>query len=295
VQWYNSRKMDRFIYKVISKRFAEVQSGEAKISKSVLSLALRCYLDENPTTAGRRLDASFQKAAAANIRLFLFAGHDTTSSTLIYCYHLLSSHPKVLARVRSEHDRVFGTKLTASQLKERIVERPHHLNELPYTMAVIKETLRLNPPASSIRMGLPEVDIVDEYGQRYPTEGCHVFMINGALHRNPKYWKNAEQFVPDRWLTEVEDDMHPVEGAWRPFQLGPRSCIGQTLAIMELRVALVMTIREFHIRPAYEEWDAMHPSSRIKTIDGDRVYPMEMGGGGAHPADGYPCRVTLTT
>lgn len=62
---------------------------------------------------------------------------------------------------------------------------------------------------------------------------------------------------------------------------------------MELRVALVMTISEFDVRPAYDEWDKLHPSTRIREIDGNRVYPTEKGGGGAHPADGYPCRISL--
>ncbi|KAI0520761.1 hypothetical protein F5B22DRAFT_644507 [Xylaria bambusicola] len=73
---------------------------------------------------------------------------------------------------------------------------------------------------------------------------------------------------------------------------GERSCIGQTLAQMELKVALVMTMRTFDIIPAYAEWDGLHPKKGIKTVNGNRAYQAEMGGGGAHPADGFPVLVT---
>ena len=71
------------------------------------------------------------------------------------------------------------------------------------------------------------------------------------------------------------------------------ACIGQTLALAELKVALVMTLREFEIVGAYEEWDRMFPREGVKVIGGNRAYQAEKGAGGAHPADGFPCRVVL--
>ena len=285
--------MNRYLHAEVDKRFSEIKAGSGKASKSVLSLALQGYQHETQAENVDAVDQAFKDTVTANLCLFLFAGHDTTSSTLVFCYHLLATHLEILSRVRSEHDQIFGKDQSASQLRDSVLQRPQCLNELPYTMAVIKETLRLHPPSSSMRVGRPGVDIIDEDGRHYPTEGCNVFTLNPAIHRNPKYWKEPEKFIPDRWLVGSQDDLHPVEGAWRPFQLGPRSCIGQSLALMELRVALVMTISEFDVRPAYDEWDELHPTTRIREIDGNRVYPTEKGGGGAHPADGYPCRVSL--
>ena len=77
------------------------------------------------------------------------------------------------------------------------------------------------------------------------------------------------------------------------MEFGPRSCIGQTLALLELRIALVMTMREFAITPAYDDWDQSHPRDGIKEVNGNRAYQAEKGGGGAHPADGLPCTVVL--
>jgi sterigmatocystin biosynthesis cytochrome P450 monooxygenase len=104
---------------------------------------------------------------------------------------------------------------------------------------------------------------------------------------------DPESFIPDRWIVGFEDKLHPVEGASRAFQIGPRRCIGQTLVLKEIQIALVIRIRTFDIRPAYDEWDKLNPTKGIKEIEGNRACPSEYGWGGAHPADGYPCRVTF--
>ncbi len=293
---YNSWRMNRYIEAEIEKRIAErthdsTSQVDRKRSRSIISLVLDRYLEEEQVQDRALPKKAFKKVATSQLRLFLFAGRDTTSSTLLYCYHLLATHPKELSRLIAEHDQVFGTDI--SQVHEMISQDPQRLNQLPYTSAVIKEVLRLFPPAASMRQGRPGADIIDEEGRRYPTEGCNVWALTLAIHHNPKYWKEAESFIPDRWLVGPEDPLYPVKGAWRPMEFGPRSCIGTTLALLELRIALVMTIREFHITPAYDEWDASHPRNGIKTFNGNRAYQAEKGGGGAHPADGYPCRVVL--
>jgi len=292
VRWYNDRLMDRYIESEIDKSYARTKATGEKPSKSVLALALQDYI-QNSTSNTDTIHPAFKEALKANMRLFLFAGHDTTSSTLIFCYHHLSKHPSALAKMKSEHDQVFGKFESADQLRETILSRPQLLNSLPYTMAVIKETLRLNPPSSVIRKGKAGVYITDDEGTRYPTEGCNVFALNPALHRNPKYWPEPESFLPERWLASPGDSLHPTEGSWRPFNAGQRGCIGQTLAVLELKIALVMTVREFSVRPAYEEWDERVGRKGMKTVNGERCYSAEVGGGGAHPADGYPCRVDV--
>lgn len=271
------------------------EKPESKQSKSMIDLALESYMTKDGAGPVRKMDMTLKAMIARQIRLFLFAGSDSTSSILCYCYYVLSSHPECMTRVRAEHDSVFGTDLSA--VPTAIVQTPHLLNQIPYTHAVIKEVLRLFPPASSLREGAPGVDIVDPHGRRYPTRGTFVWVIHQALHRNPAYWKRPDEFLPERWLTiDPDDDLHPVKGAYRPFELGPQNCIGQNLATLELRCALVMTAREFNIRAAYDEWDDAHAyarsrpsSSAPKTVNGERAY--QVGKGGAHPADGFPCRV----
>ncbi|KAL2850257.1 cytochrome P450 [Aspergillus pseudoustus] len=298
VLWYNNRTMNSFIYDEIDRAY---HNPPDRPTKSVIALALKQYMKEEEEEQKRKggakkLDPAksleeFKRRVAPQLRVFLFAGRSTTSSTLLYVYYLLAKHPGVLEKVRAEHASVFGEDYPQAGAKIR--HDPTLINQLPYTLAVIKETLRLFPPAASMREGREGVEIIGDDGTRYPTAGFNVWTLSVALHHNSTYWKEVETFIPERWLVGPEDPMYPVKGAWRAFEFGPRSCIGQTLATLEMRIALVMTLREFDIVPAYDEWDAANPSAGIKVVDGHRAYQSEKGGGGAHPADGLPVRVAF--
>jgi cytochrome P450 len=292
--------MNHYINAEIEKRIAEHLNGftsglKQKRSKSIISLVLEQYIKEKQVQGQATSRKAFKQIVAPQLRVFLFAGRDTTSSTLLYCYHMLATHPEILTTLRKEHDEVFGTDFSCAH--ETISQHPQRLNQLPYTAAVIKEVLRLFPPAASMREGRPGASIVDEHGHIYPTEGCNVWLLTLGLHHNPNYWKEAESFIPERWLVGPEHPLYPIKGAWRAFEFGSRGCIGQTLALLELRIALVMTVREFEIRPAYEEWDEINTKNKkegsINMVYGNRAYQAKKGGGGAHPADGYPCRVSF--
>ncbi|KAK1455969.1 AflN/verA/monooxygenase [Colletotrichum cuscutae] len=211
--------------------------------------------------------------------------------TLLYCYYLLSQNPEIISRTIAEHNEVFGT--DSSQVQDKIHKDPQLLNMIPYTVAFIKVVLRIFAPAGAMRQGRSDVQIVDADGRVLPTEGCNVWTLVQAIHHNPKYWKDPDACIPERWLVAPEDPLYPQKGAWRPFEWGPRNCIGQTLAMLELRIALVMTVREFVIKPAYEDWDKLHPKSGIRSVKGNRAYQAVKGGGGAHPADGFPVRIGL--
>ncbi|TVY73120.1 Cytochrome P450 monooxygenase aflN [Lachnellula suecica] len=292
VEWYNSRQMDSYIKKEVGKRWKLHQSNsEKEFSTAVVDLAIQGYIASQPAGSPKlqRLDKEFVTVVTRQIRLFLFAGHDVTSSSIVYCFHLLSKNPSSLQRIREEHKSVLGT--DASALPTMISSRPHILNNLPYTTAVMKEAMRLFPGASGIRTGAPGVDLVDGKGNRYPTEGKNIWILHQALQRNPLYWKRPDEFLPERWLVGPDHELYPVKGAWRPFEFGPRNCIGQGLVMMELTVVLAIVLAEFHIVPAYEEWEEKHGVKGARTVDGERAYQIEKGG--AHPADGYPCKVSF--
>jgi cytochrome P450 len=219
-----------------------------------------------------------------------FAGHDSTSTTICYCYYLPSKNAEALASMRKEHDEVLRRDLSSAA--EQLSSNASVLNKLPYTAAVIKGTLRLFPPASSMRLGRPDIELTDRQGIRYPTKGCHVWINHMALHRNPRCWPEPDVFKPERWLVSSDHPLHPAKGAWRPFEHGIRNCIGQTLAMVNIKTVLALTVREFDVRDAYAEWDAAHPTRRIKHVNGERAYCIERGG--MHPADGFPCKIALT-
>ncbi|KAL8716977.1 MAG: hypothetical protein Q9225_005738 [Loekoesia sp. 1 TL-2023] len=295
---WNARRMVSFVSREMDRRFLRnvnhPESSSGARSRTIIDLALDKYLTEQggnkPGEA--TMDATFKDAAVCQIRTFLFAGHDTSSSTLCYCYHLLSVHPRICDEVIMEHNQVLGQNL--GQAASMIGENPHLLNQLPYTLAVIKETLRLYPPASSTRQGEPGFSIVASDGRQCPTDGFLVWSNHMAIHRNPHSWKQPDDFLPQRWLVGKDDFLfNGDKGAWRSFEYGPRNCIGQELAILELKLILAVTLRKFKVESAYDEYDKTQPRKGPKTVDGDRVY--QVLSGAAHPSDGFPCKVSMRT
>ncbi|KAI9884809.1 MAG: hypothetical protein M1823_003398 [Watsoniomyces obsoletus] len=289
VHWYNNQRMNRYVKRELEDRYA--RRSDTSKSKSIVDLALKAYTAENVTdqTTSKHMDPTFQEFAISQIKLFIFAGHDTTASTICYVYHLLSQDPVALQRVRDEYDNVFGRDL--SRTSSMITSQPHLLNQLPYTLAIIKETLRLYPVVNAPRAGQPDFFLTDDTtGHRYPTENCIVWLNHHALHRNPNFWIRPNEFVPERWLVGSDDPLHPVRNAWRPFELGPRNCIGKELAMLEVKMIMALTLRELDVKGAYEEWDRMKGRGKGgRNVNGERAYQIQLGT--AHPSDGFPCRV----
>ncbi|KAF6807702.1 cytochrome p450 71b25 [Colletotrichum musicola] len=311
VHKYNGFRMERYIAGVQRRQETSNNDDDCVISRAVSKVAARKTekASENPY---RQLGGKkhFDQVIKSQMRFLLLAGYDTTGSTITYVLHMLSQYPEVLARVREEHNEVLGADV--SRAAQQLKENPHMVNRVPYTTAVIKETLRLYPPTSTLRNGKPDFCLYDreEPGSttRYPTEGCIVFGNHHGLHHNPRYWKEPDAFVPERFLVSPNDPsgLHPLPDAWRPFEKGPRACMGSELAMVEIKAVIMLVAREFDFTPSYQEWEAAQaksakgdskiglgvllPGGAPKHVNGDRVY-QTTGGGGSHPADGYPCRV----
>jgi len=284
---YNKHRMNRYLSRELDSRYSVIHGKADNKNKSVIDLALKTYLAENPSTAG--INATFKDFAMAQIKLFIFAGHDTTSAGAIFTYHLLAQHPDILSKVRAEHDTVFGS--NAADISSILSSKPQLLNQLPYTLAVVKETLRIYPTVAALRDGQPDFYLSGDDGQRFPTDHCIIWGDHYGTHHNPCHWPHPEEFLPQRWLVPEGDPLYPPKNAWRPFERGPRNCIGQEVALTEIKVMLVLTVRQFDVRDAYEEFDALKGNPKGRKVNGQRAYMMGRGGG--HPADFYPCKVTF--
>ena len=182
--------------------------GQKKQRKRVIiDLALEEYrsqkddAENGKTKPGSKIDDEFKQAAITQIRAFIFAGHDTTSSTICYAIYMLQKHPECLARIRSEHDDILGNVEGTPQV---IKNEPHIVNRLEYTMCVIRETLRLWPAASSTRTGDPGFMLYDpKTSEALPTEDILVWIVHYSQHRNPEIWgESANTFDPSRFLPE---------------------------------------------------------------------------------------------
>ena len=294
-QGYYIWRMNRYMSRQLENCFTAHQDltvgDKHDAYRTVVNLALNEYLKEQPgSNAVRCLDADFKRFAVSQMKVFILAGHDTTSATLCYVYYTLSRNPSALQRVRAEHDDIFGSDIT--QTTAAITENPYALNNLPFTLAVIKETLRLFPPSSATREGEPGFSLTQD-GRQYPTEGFTIWCSHQGIHREPLYWPQPDSFIPERWLVSDGDPLHPIKGAWRPFEWGPRNCIGQELALLELKIAMVMTLRNFNITASYDTWDHVHRTKEPRTVNNERAYYAMKGT--TRPVDGFPSKVTVVT
>ena len=291
VEWWNGRQMDKYIGSELDQRFSEYKTDTSdKRQKSIIDLVLQAYIAQSGESKPERLNPDFRTFAIRQIRLFVFLGHDSTSSTICYALHCLSQSPDALSRIRLEHNRVLGE--DPSKAPTLLEENPKLLNDLHYTAAVIKEALRLFPPAATSRQGKPGTSIHDDLGTICPTDDViMLWTIHVELHRSPKYWKRPNDFLPERWLVEPSHELFPVKDAWRAFEHGPRNCVAQGVVETELKIILACLVREFEFRPAYDEWDRRYLGKGVRSYRGERAYQMEEAA--AHPVEHYPCRVFM--
>ena len=120
--WYYARAMDSYIKNVIHERLQlrnsgilQVQVGATATRRPVIDLAVDEYLLPGETQEkSTSIDDTFQQLAVEQMKTFFFAGHDTSSSTICYIYHILNLHPESLAKVRQEHDEVFGDRVNTA-------------------------------------------------------------------------------------------------------------------------------------------------------------------------------------
>ncbi len=169
-RWKNGRIIDKHIGQILESKYASEKQVGTSGSKSkgqrkraIVDLALEAYRDQKFDGAGQEqtaatMDEEFKKSAIVQLRAFIFAGHDTTSSLICYALYALQRDPVILKRIREEHERVLGP---TTETAQNIRNDPHIVNKLEFTMAVIKEALRLWPPASSTRTGEAGHDIRD--------------------------------------------------------------------------------------------------------------------------------------
>ena len=216
--------VDSFIYGVIGQR----RQSDAGQHDDLLDMLLNAEDEES----GERM--SDQQLRDECVTLFA-AGHETTAVSMAWTLHLLVNNPDVLTRLKAEVTRVLGDKPVPSAEVFR---------NLPYTMQVIQESLRIYPPAW-IMSRLAHND--DHIGPYVIPAGDTALVCPYLLHRDPETWPEPERFDPDRFAPGADRDRHSY--AYLPFGGGPRLCIGNQFALMEMQILLALVVREFDIQP----------------------------------------------
>jgi len=237
------RELDEIVDRIIRQRRA---GGED--TGDLLSMLMAARDEDGSGMTDRQL--------RDEILTFLLAGHETTAVSLSWTWYLLSQHPEVEQKLREELTQVLGGR--APRLED--------LPRLPYTDKVVKESMRLYPPAWSLaRTVTKEVELG---GYRLPV-GANVVMSQWILHRDPRFFEQPEQFNPDRWTAEAAQRLPRF--AYFPFGGGPRLCIGASFAMMEANLLLAAIAQRFQLRLAPGHSVAALPSITLRPRYGMRM------------------------
>ncbi|XP_030378277.1 cytochrome P450 4d2 [Scaptodrosophila lebanonensis] len=167
---------------------------------------------------------------------FMFEGHDTTTSAISFCLYEISRHPHVQQQLVQEINELVGTENKDRGLTLR------DYGELNFLQCVIKESLRLHPPVPLIGRHFDED--VEIRGKRIPAGSNYTVGIY-VLLRDPEYFEDPDSFKPERFLDESKT--HPY--AYIPFSAGPRNCIGQKFAMLEMKSTISHLLRHFELLP----------------------------------------------
>lgn len=186
----------------------------------------------------------------------IMAGHETTAIALSWTWRLLALHPEVEKKLHAE---------LAEQLDGK-TPTMEDLSHLPYTDAVLKESMRLYPPAWAI--GREAIEDCEIGGYYVPAE-TQLFISQYVVHRLPHSFENPESFDPDRWTDGLEKRIPKY--AYFPFGGGPRLCIGQSFAKMEAALLLTTIAQRFRIQLSRDACAIPQPSITLRPKQGIQV------------------------
>ena len=226
--WRAIRQLDRIVYGIIAERRKRTQKHD-----DLLQMLLDAQDENGQGMTDRQL--------RDEVLTLMLAGHETTALALSWTFYLLATHPQVERRLIEEiHHALRGQTPT-----------PDDFPRLPFTECVVKESMRLYPPAYILtRMAIEDCEVAGYVVPR----GATVLISPWVMQRNPRFYQDPETFNPDRW--------NPREGggivesiprfAYLPFGGGPRVCIGSAFALMEVRLMLVTILQRYHFELAPE-------------------------------------------
>ncbi|KAI8158648.1 putative sterigmatocystin biosynthesis P450 monooxygenase stcS [Colletotrichum sp. SAR 10_70] len=248
-----AEKVDGFLTNVIRSKFDDMKKTKAVSSRSILALSL----SDTDVLTEEIIDGTKDQ-----LKTFMFAGHDTTSILLQWALYELSRTPRAMKTLRAELQGLFGSDLSPEAIRKALLLKGDEVTQkMTYTSAVIKETLRLYPPAGSARLCPPgsnfHIQLRD--GSSLCADGMVLYNCATLIQRDVEvYGSTKDDFVPERWLGNTDTSMATNDdekagigkageseipaAAWRPFERGPRNCIGQELANIEARVILACVV-----------------------------------------------------
>uniref|UniRef100_A0AAR2KWE6 unspecific monooxygenase n=1 Tax=Pygocentrus nattereri TaxID=42514 RepID=A0AAR2KWE6_PYGNA len=165
--------------------------------------------------------------------IFIFAGYETSSSTLSFFFHNIATNPETMKKLQEEIDQTFPNKAP--------VQYDAVMN-MEYLDAALNESLRLYPVGARLERVCKKT--VEINGLTIPKDTVVVIPVY-PLHRDPEYWPDPETFNPERFTKENKESIDPY--MYMPFGAGPRNCIGMRFALVSIKLAIVEILQRFDI------------------------------------------------
>jgi cytochrome P450 len=244
------RRLDEVVYAIIRERKAQLAAAGGKDDRGdLLSILLAARDDDGRPMSDRQL--------RDEVMTLMLAGHETTALALSWAFMLLAQNPDADRRLQDELASVLGGRAPAAG----------DVLSLRFTEAVINETMRLYPPAYTTgREAIRETQVG---GVRLPKRGV-VLVAQWVTHRDGRWFDQPDSFRPERWLDGLAKRL--PRGAFYPFGLGPRKCIGADFAMLEatLLLATIAQRRRFELVPG-QTFDPQ-PAVTLRPRDGIRVF-----------------------
>jgi cytochrome P450 len=210
----------------ITAEVAEKRRQEARIAGDFLGMLMQA----RDRDSGRAMSDS---QLIKEILTLIVAGHETTASTLNWTWYLLSQNPVAEQKLSKE-------------LGGWSADKPLSVDDLkgyPYSRQVIEEALRLYPPGWLMtRRAIHD----DQMGEFFVPAGTEVYISPFYIQRRPSFWETPDLFNPDRF--DATGVNHQAALAMLPFSVGPRNCIGEHLARMEMQMHLMIIAKRLRLR-----------------------------------------------
>jgi cytochrome P450 len=221
------KALDRIVYAEIERR--RRGAGEPLSERTDV---LSTLIEATDAEDGSRLS---NREVRDQVMTLLFAGHDTSTSTVSFMLYELARHPAVLAKLLEEQDRVLGDRPpTTAELMGG--------EALPELEMALDETLRLYPAAW---VGPRRAVESFAFGGHQVPASAYVYYSSWASHRLPDVWPEPEAFVPERFTAEAKAKL--PKGAYIPFGGGSRTCIGMRFGQLEIRTIVTLLLRRFRL------------------------------------------------
>ena len=216
------------LFKIIDEIIVEHRKHDADTGDLLSMLLAARDEDSSPGFTGASMS---ERQLRDEVMTLFIAGHETTANALAWMLYLVSQHPDVEARLMREIATLKGKPPTMQDLPQ-----------LPYSERVLKEVMRLYPPAGGATRE-PIHDI--ELGGFHMPKGSSIAISTYTMHRNPKYFAEPLTFDPERFSPENEAKIPKY--AYLPFGGGPRVCIGNAFAMMEARLVAITVLQRFKL------------------------------------------------